>query len=40
MQNNSAEIIKIVVKKCVQNKHTERKRAVQITNVQMKTIYK
>ena len=40
MQNDFTEIIKTVVRKCVQNKHIEKKEAVQITNVQMKTMYK
>ena len=34
MQNDSAEIIKTVIKRCVQDKHIGRKGAVQIMNVQ------
>ena len=34
MQNDFTKIIKTVVKRCVQDKYTGRKRAVQIMNVQ------
>ena len=34
MQSDSVEVIKTVVRRCVQNEYTEKKGAVQIMNVQ------